>query len=153
MTMTLPHALTPLTPMPPTVVTLTPCWYARDHEPMHPPLELEAGDLAYDRCRHCHRAIVSPDLRRWHIAGGFNMEAWGSPRAQPCLAVVDEQQERVIARFPIKDSSATGVSALRARVCDDYHIGDPGSPFVLRDCRLPAHLAPMPPSGGYSARY
>ncbi|WP_157098823.1 hypothetical protein [Novosphingobium rosa] len=147
-----PTHLTPLTPMPPTVVTLTPCWYARDHEPMEPPLDLAPGELAVDRCCHCHRPIVSADLRRWHIAGGFNMEAWGTPRSQPCLAVVDEQQERVIARFPIKDSSATGVNTLRARLRRDYHIDEPNSPFVLRDC-LPPHLAQMAQSGGYGALY
>lgn len=142
----------PVNAMPPTVVTLTACWYARDHAPMHPPHELAAGEVAYDRCRDCHRPIFSADLRRWHIAGGFNMEAWGAPRVQPCFAVVDEEQERVIARFLIRDQSDVALASLLDRLCDDYHIGEPGSPLVLRDCRLPGHLAQMPPAPeGYSA--
>lgn len=127
--------------MPETVVTLTPCWYARDHHPMHPPYVLEHGELAHDRCRHCHRPIFSADLRRWHIDGGFNMESWETTWTRAYLAVVDEQQERVIARFPIDHLPEQSLGALRERLRGDFRIDDPDSTLVLRDCHLPADLA------------
>jgi hypothetical protein len=83
---------------------------------------------------------------------GLQHGGTGRPAVQPCFAVVDEEQERVIARFLIRDQSDVALASLLDRLCDDYHIGEPGSPLVVRDCRLPGHLAQMPPAPeGYSA--
>lgn len=122
--------------VPRTVVSMTPCWFTREHLPDDEPCVLREGGPFYARCRHCYRDIASHDAMHWDIAGTFNPEAAGRVRGMAFLSVVDVLDEMVIARFPIGCiPDEAGVQVLRGRLRRDYRMDDPGSMLVLRDSR------------------
>lgn len=125
-----------LASQPRTVIAMAPCWYTREHAPRLPLSGRQVEGAVYERCRHCHRDIVSTDARHWDIAGGIDMGAAGQAREHAFLSVVDVLNEVVVERFRIGAiPDEAGVQALRARITRDYGLDAPDCMLVLRDSR------------------
>ena len=127
--------------------SLTQCWFTRAHQPQGRGHK-EADGSQTSWCRHCERAIVSWDKRRWFLSDGFNVTRLAESVSGRFVFLLDTSEELVIARYPVghltdPDELAALKDDLRAR----HGVGEPGSTVELHDSgeqakRSPARRAP-----------